>query len=364
MKTMFSKISTNFSFNLHNLSNIKLIPMTFSKFNSTNFKKFSDMAQKVNAQETNKQINFIKNDKNRNISEYYSIFNKLAEKKNLDKERILENGLNLKIPKIIAKPNKSKKFFQDLQNKGLFLKMKGENDYFNTSAKKLKLALAKIRGKYIHDALEILKNDHTKSSKKLQTKLQEFFKGNRCLNSNKYVLKIKVATAGNRNGIRRINYRAKGRINFWQRKQSMANIGFDKVPLKTLAEEIASGRTPLFVRNKIKQNIFKSNLDYSDVKKLRFMLSSNGIRERRVMINSSIRKIVDLYKIESKKKINNKIVRESIIKSLTPSCLALLKKYLFLNPFQNKVKFSKDKGISIEDKVNERKEKMENFVFQ
>jgi ribosomal protein L22 len=352
----------------------------FAFGNSKNYKLFSSVFQtQIKDQDqssinnktinnadnlSNKLINFVKNENQRTITEYYTIFNKLAKKNNLSNDAIEKKGLKVKIPKIIAKPNKSKKYFQDIQNKGLFLRMKGENDYFNTSAKKVKIILAKIRGKYIYDALNILKNDHTKSSKKLQERLDKFFKQNPGnLNENKnYILRIKVATCGNRNGIQRMNYRAKGRANFWQRKQCMVNIGFDKVPIMKIAEEIASGKTPMFVRNKIKQNIFKSNSDYSEVKLLRFMTSSNGIRERRLMINSSIKRIVSLYKTTHKKKINNKLIRDSLIKSLTPSCLALLKKFYFMDPFKNKLIMNKDMEIPLHVKVKERKERFENYI--
>lgn len=254
------------------------------------------------------------------ITNQYAVFSKLINKKIVN-------------PSIIVKPNRSKEYFQNLQNKeGVFIKMKPKDEYFRYSAWKLNARIKKIRGKYLEEVERALGEDQSKGAMFIRDKIEEFKRDNpELVNADDFHLQIRQAIVGKAVGHRLVRFRAKGRVNFIERKLSSLRIQFIKVPKEEICQNIVKGRTPVFLRQRLREVLFKSNASLQEIKDLSFAMTSRGMEFQRRMFKELIYKLRWKYFYNSKVMLNNKVIEKELLNELGKKMVSVYDKYL-INP--------------------------------
>ena len=235
-------------------------------------------------------------------------------------------------PKIIIKNNKTKEDFQKDQNKkGFFLKMQKDTDIFDYSQHKLNEVAVKLKNQYFEDVDSILKNTHTKGSRLIKGRLEKFKNENKELfenNGKKYFLYIKQAIVGASKGKLKFHYRAKGRVNKIRSRNSTILLQFVKISKNAICKKMAAGKTPLFIRHRIREYMYKKRASLNEIRLMRLFSTSHGNKSRRIMIKNEARQLREEYIRKKNIKLNNSLLRNDVVENMIDKLKPLYDKYI------------------------------------
>eukprot|EP00340_Litonotus_pictus_P006969 CAMPEP_0170519490 /NCGR_PEP_ID=MMETSP0209-20121228/4890_1 /TAXON_ID=665100 ORGANISM="Litonotus pictus, Strain P1" /NCGR_SAMPLE_ID=MMETSP0209 /ASSEMBLY_ACC=CAM_ASM_000301 /LENGTH=367 /DNA_ID=CAMNT_0010805387 /DNA_START=75 /DNA_END=1178 /DNA_ORIENTATION=+ len=221
------------------------------------------------------------------------------------------------IPNIIVKPNRSKKYFQELQNKkGHFIKT-DHQDFFVYSAKKLNKSVSQIRNLYLEDAEKVIEEDTSKGAKLIKKEIESFKKTHRkLLSTPECKLRIKSAITLKANGHHIPMFRAKGRVNYIRKKKSGIQIQFETVTKEKICQDLAKGRSPLFLRNRFREVLYKRDASLKEIKAVNSLTTNRGLYRRRNQLKVILFNMKKKFYQENKVKLNKNLLRERIVKEM------------------------------------------------
>ena len=396
-----------------------------------NIKTSTSSDNSINAESNSKEnkdivslnsFNLLENDSSEFTEEYPDDDNKeeiIAPKNNkiiiADKIRDIDSfeyktqfSQSLNYPLIVTKPKYYKKTKAERKAEyedSIEIKQDIE-DYFKYSHYKLNKAIKKIRGLYLFEAEEVLKNDYSKGSKLIQFEIKKFkeskknifYKKSEMSNinnknnnnnikknynnnnnnnndfdinnsndisiidndnkdndsqnkiknfnhfNNNFLLKIKEAFVGGSKGHSIPCYRAKGRVDFRTRKNSSFKIKFEKVPIEKFCQELAEGKATKVVNHKIKEALYKIKASYETVKSLSYLTTQKGKQERKNTIKSLILEIKKKYYEQNKKVLSDFIIRQELVKDLGQKTIPIYNRLLLMDEY---IKDKKDNDSKI-----------------
>lgn len=222
-----------------------------------------------------------------------------------------------KIPLIMIKPHTSTaKMAWEQSERGVIVTL-DKDEKFQYSHHKLNNVISKLRGKYLIDAEKILKEDQSKGSKLIQSKLRYYKKGLLTkLQKENLVLRIKTATVGGKKGHGIPMFRAKGKVNMIYRKKSSFRLQLEVLTPDQVCQQLIEGKASPGLAQKFRENLYKSKAPYEIIRHLNFILTSKGRRER----SSYIKSLVQLTKLNMKNSTGkiyaNALIRKHILNEL------------------------------------------------
>jgi ribosomal protein L22 len=256
----------------------------------------------------------------------------------LVKRRLDNRYESLQRPLILVKPNNRRLTTKEkIQKKKEVLSIKIKLDEKLTySARKLNEVIVKLKGLYLRDAEEVLRNDNSKGSKLIKKYILDFKEKHKDeVNEPKRILRIKEAYVGRAKGHMLPMYRAKGRVNFIQRKKSSFSLILERVPNSVFCQEITEGKISQLWRHKFREMIYKHKLSYELVKTLSFMTNHRGMKFRRDLIRSMVNQIHRRNLLRNGKQYAKWLIRKELVKDLGKKLLPIYRSLLHNPEIEN-----------------------------
>lgn len=178
-----------------------------------------------------------------------------------------------------------------------------------------------IRGKYVHQALEILSSVHTKGAKLIVEELKKYMEKmekerNRRKEEGEDVkpeyYKIVEAYVGRKNGIKVPSPRAKGKMDFITRNISRFYMHIEKVDETTFMENVAIGKADFTFAHEMRKFLFTSGASLQMMRNLSFITTSKGRFYRHKQYLRLIQHLKQKYYKEKGILLSNEIVEKHI----------------------------------------------------